>query len=102
MFIDGSLTGVSAVVYVDVNQQNIFRQNLITSKSSLARKNLFIRCLELVAAHVPANLEEKVKTCLNKLNLRKIYAWSDNTKVLHWLKDNRHVIGNTKHRVCKI
>ena len=88
MFNDTSLTGFCAEAYTVVNQQNIFSQNLITTKSRLARKNLSIPRLELVAAHMSANLAENIKICLSKLNIREIYPWSDSTTVLHWLKDN--------------
>ena len=35
-----------------------------------------------------ANLVENVKTCPKKLSVRKMYAWSCSTAVLHWLKNN--------------
>ena len=88
LFSDASLTGVSTVAYAVVNQQNIFSQNLITWKSRLARKKLSRPRLELVVAHMLANLAENAKTCLSKLSVKNIYAWSDSTTVLHWLKDN--------------
>ena len=91
LFSDASLTGVCSVAYAVVNQQNIFSQNLITSKSMLAKKNLSTPRLELIAAHMSANLAENVQTCLNELNVKKImeiYAWSDSTIVLHWLKES--------------
>ena len=49
-----------------------------------------------------ANHAGNLKTCLNKLNVRKLYAWSDNTTVLHWLKgrgDRKTFVSN---RVSKI
>ena len=52
---------------------------------------MFIRYLELVAlvaAHMSENLTGNVKTCLNKLSVRKTYVWTDSTTVLHWLEDN--------------
>ena len=85
LFSDASFTGVCTVAYAVVNQQNVFSQNLITSKSRSARKNSSLPLLELVAVHMSANLAENVKTCLN---YRKIYAGSDSTIVLHWLKDS--------------
>ena len=101
LFSDASLTGVCTVAYIVVNQKNISSQNLITSKSRLARKDLSIPRLELVTAHRSANLAEDVKTCLNKLSVRKIYAWSDSTTVPHWLKDNgeyKTFVGNRVSR----
>ena len=60
LFSDASLTGVCTVAHAVVNQQNIFSQNLMTNKSRLAGKNLSIPCLELGAAHISANLTEKI------------------------------------------
>ena len=64
LFCDGSLTRVCIVPYAVINQQNIFIKNLITSKLRLARKDLFIPCLELLAAHMSANLPENAKLIL--------------------------------------
>ena len=102
LFSDASLTGVSTVAYAVVNQQNIFSQNLITSKSSLERKNLSILRLKLVATHMSANLAENVKTYLSKLSVRKIYAWLDSTIVLYWLKDSGEYKTFVNNRVSKI
>ena len=74
LFSDASLAAVSTVAYAVVNQQNIFSQNLITQKSRLARKKLSIPRLELVAAHMLANLAENVKTCLSKLSVKNMHG----------------------------
>ena len=99
---DASLAGLFTGAYAVVNQENIFSQNLITNKSSLARKNLSIPLLELVAAHVSENLAENLKTCLNKLSVRKMYPWLHSTTVLYWLKDNGEYKTFVSYRVCKI
>ena len=40
-------------------------------------------------AYISPNLEKKnVKTCLNKVTVRKVYGQSDSTTALHCLKDN--------------
>ena len=101
MFSDASLTGLCTVAYAVVNQQKIFSKNLITGKSRLARKKLSTPRLELVAAHISANLAKNVKNCLNKLSVRKIYAWSDSTTVLHWLQDNGEYKTFVSDRVFK-
>ena len=49
-----------------------------------------------------ANLAKNVITCLNKLSVRKIYAWSDSIIFLHWLKDNRKYETFVSNRVSKI
>ena len=48
------------------------------------------------------NLAENVKTCLNKLNVRKLYVWSDSTTVIHWLKDNGEYKTFVSNKVSKI
>ena len=101
MFSDASLTEVFTVTYAIVNQQNKFSQNFITTKSRLARKNLSIPRLELIATHLSENLTENVKTCLNKLSVRKICAWSDSTTVHHWLNNNGEYKTLVSNRVSK-
>ena len=86
-FGDASLTGVCTVAYKVLNHQNVFSQSLITSKSRLARKILSLPRIKFEAAHMTANLKEYVKTCFNKLSVRKIYAWLDITALLYWLKN---------------
>ena len=48
-----------------------------------------------------ANLAENVKTCPNKLSARKVYAWSDSTAVLHWLRYNEKYKTFVSNRVAK-
>ena len=43
-----------------------------------------------------SNLAGNLKCSLSKFNIRKVYAWSDSTVTLHWLKDN----GEYKVFVC--
>ena len=60
-------------------------------------------CLQLVIPHRSANLPENViKTYLNKSSLRKIYARSDSTTVLYWLKGNEVLKTFISNRVSKI
>ena len=53
-------------------------------------------------AHMSANLVENIKTCLSRLSVRKIYAWSGSTTFLHWLRDSREINIFVSHRVSKI
>ena len=73
LFSDARLTGVCTVAYEVVSQQNIFSQNLITSKSRLARK-IISATPRVNSGTMSANRAGNVKTCLNKLNVRKLYA----------------------------
>ena len=60
-------------------------------------------CLQLVIPHRSANLPENViKTYLNKSSLRKIYARSDSTTVLYWLKGNEVLKTFISNKVSKI
>ena len=90
------MDGVCTVAYAVVYQLNKDSQSLIISKSRLAKKNISIPQLELVATHISSNLPGNLKYILSKFNIGEVYAWSDSTVALHWLKDN----GNYKEFVC--
>ena len=70
-------------------QPNKISQGFITSKSRLAKRNLTIPHLELIATQMSVNLSQNIKYALNNQNVRNFYAWSDSAVVLHWLKDKR-------------
>ena len=89
LFSDASICGVCTKAYVVINQPNNINQVSITSKSRLAKRNLTIPHLELIAAQISAILSQNIKNALNNQNVRNFYAWSDSTVVLHWLKDKR-------------
>ena len=55
-FGDASKLGVSAAVYAVVEQESGTTQGLVCAKSRLAKQNLTIPRLELVAAHMATNL----------------------------------------------
>ena len=50
LFSDASINGVCIVAYAVIYQENKISQGLITSKSRLAKRNLTIPRLELIAA----------------------------------------------------
>ena len=89
LFGDASINGVCTIAYAVIYQPNKIGLDLITSKSRLAKINLTIPRLELIAAQMSANLSQNIKNALNNQNVRNFYAWSDSTVVLHWLKDKR-------------
>ena len=80
--------GTCAVAYAVVFQPNGTQQNIIASKSRLAKQKLSIPKLELVATHMAANLADNIKTALANLNIRNAFGWTDSTVVLHWLEKN--------------
>ena len=83
LFSDESINEVCTVPYAVICQPNEISQGLITSKSKLAKRNLTIPRLELIAAQMFANLSQNIKNALNHQNVRNFYAWSDSTVVLH-------------------
>ena len=102
LFSDASIDRVCTVAYAVVYQANKISRNLITSKSRLAKKNISIPRLELIAAHMSSNLAGNLKCSLSKFNIRDVYAWSDSTVTLHWSKDNREYKVFVCNRVAKL
>ena len=47
-------------------------------------------------------MSANLKTCLSKLSVIKIYAWSDSNTVLYWLKDKRKYKTFVSNIVSKI
>ena len=84
-FADASSKGVSAAVYAVVDQVKEKSQGLLTSKSRLAKKNLTIPPLALIATHMATNLLSNAKIALRKYPIRNCYGWSDSTTVLFWM-----------------
>ena len=63
---------------------------MIAAKSRLAKKNLTIRKLELVAAHMAAN------------GIKSVHGRSDSTVALHWIKGGGSYKYFVTNRVRKI
>ena len=84
LFGDASTKGVGAAVYAVVKQPSGSTPGyLVAIKSRLAKKNLSIPCLELVAAHMTTNLLENVCSALPKELQPLKFAWLDSTVALH-------------------
>ena len=102
-FGDASKKGCSAALYAVVKQGEQQEQSLLVSKSRIAKEDLIVPRLELVAAHMVANLLENVQKALERCPITGTYAWSDNTVVLCWIKNTginwKQFIAN---RVAKI
>ena len=41
--------------------------------------------LELISAHMAANLVDDVRRALEGYVVRSVYGWTDRTVVLHWM-----------------
>ncbi|XP_028405771.1 uncharacterized protein LOC114528347 [Dendronephthya gigantea] len=96
-FGDTSSDGTCAAVYTLVHQQSGVNPGLVAAKSRLAKKNLTIPRLELVSAHMAANLIDNVKNALS-YPVTSVFGWLDSTTALYWIKGN----GNYKEFVANI
>ena len=61
-------------------------RGLLAAKSRLAKKGLTIPRLELVSAHMAANLAENVKNALEGQPVRSVHGWLDSTVALHSIR----------------
>ena len=102
-FGDASKKGLCAAVYVVIQQESGVSQRLVTAKSRIAKPNLTIPRLELVAGHMAINLAVNVKNALEGFNVaEKIHCWLDSTVALHWLNDDGEYRQFVTNRVRKI
>ena len=102
-FGDASKQGVCAAVYAVVRQDSGVAQGLVAAKSRLAKVNLTIPRLELVAGHMAVNLAVNVRDALQGLNVAEdIQCWLDSTVALHWLNDNGEYRQFVANRVNKM
>ena len=86
VFGDTSRAGTSAAVYAVVHQASDVNQGILAAKSRLAKKGLAIPRLELVSAHMAANLAENVKNALEGQPVRSVHGWFDRNVALHWIR----------------
>ena len=86
VFGDASGNGVSTAIYTTVTQDSRTSQGLLTAKARLAKKGLTTPRLELVAAHMTADVVDNVKTTLKGYPVKKVYGWLDSSVALCWIK----------------
>ena len=101
-FGDASKTGVAAAVYAVAEQPNGTTQGLVCAKSRLAKRNLTIPRLELVAGHMAIKLATNVERAINQNRVKAVHCWLDSTVALYWINgqgDFRQFVAN---RVAKI
>ena len=102
-FGDASRKGCCAAIYGVVKQGECTSQGLLASKSRIAKKELTIPRLELVGAHMVANLLQNVRTALEGYNITGTFAWSDSTVVLcRIMSTNREWKQFVTNRIVKI
>ena len=102
VFGDTSGQGTSAVVYAVVHQNSGTFSGLVCGKARLAKQNLTIPRLELVSAHMAANLVDNVKTTLEGYPVKSVYGWLDSTVALYWIKGRGSYKQFVTNRVNKI
>ena len=101
-FGDASTHGVGTAVYAVVKQSSGTTQQLVAAKSRLAKRDLSIPRLELVAAHMATNLLVNVCSALPKEPKPLMFAWVDSTVALHWIVGNGTYKQFVANRVAKI
>lgn len=69
---------VSSAVYAVITQACGVSMGLIAAKSRLANRNLTIPRLELIAAHMVANVDN-VRTALKGYPITSVHGWNDST-----------------------
>ena len=104
VFGDSSIMRKCAVAYAVClsSKSNGAQQNIIVSRSRLAKQKLSVPRLKLVATHMAANLVDNIKTALANLNIRNVFGWTDSTVVLQWLEKNWNYNQFLNNRVGKI
>ena len=83
-FGDASIHGVSAAVYAVFQQTQGIMQTR-HCKSGIAKRNLTIPQLELIAEHMAVNLVTNVQKALHTDPVG-IHCWLDSTVALYWIK----------------
>ncbi len=102
-FGDASKKGVCAAVYAVIQQESGSAQALVTAKSRLAKTNLTIPRLELVAGHMAVNLAVNVRNALQGFKIAdELYCWLDSTVALHWLNHDGEYRQFVENRVTKM
>ncbi|XP_046863293.1 uncharacterized protein LOC124457043 [Xenia sp. Carnegie-2017] len=101
-FGDASTQGVGAAVYSVIHQESGTTQILVAGKSRLAKEDLTVPRLELVSAHMAANLLVNVRNALDHLSRPQSFAWLDSTVALHWILGRGQYKQFVSNRVRKI
>ena len=101
-FEDASSSGVSAAIYAVVKQRSGASVGLIVAKSRLAKENLTIPRLELVSAHLAANLADNVRIAQDGYPVKAVYGWLYILVALYWIRGTGTYKQFVSNRVSKI
>ena len=83
-------------------QESGIHQGLLAAKARLAKKGLTMPRLELISAHMTANLVDNVRSALEGYVVRSVYGWTDSTVVLHWIAGQGSYKQFVSNRVAQI
>ena len=101
-FGDASKDGIAAAVYAVVEQASGTTQGIVCSKSRVAKKNLTIPRLELVAGHMVANLVANVEQAIGAEKVKSVHSWLDSTVAMYWINGQGEYRQFVANRVKKI
>ena len=74
----------------------------MAAKAQLAKKGLTMPRLELISAHMAANLVDNVRSALEGYIVRSVYGWTDSIVVLHWIAGQGSYKQFVPNRVAQI
>ena len=72
-FCDSSGKGTAVAVYAVMYQESGIHQSLLAANARLAKKGLTVPRLELISAHMAANLVDHVRSALEGYVVRSVY-----------------------------
>ena len=101
-FDEASKKGVSAAVYAVVEQDQATTRGLVCAKARLAKQNLTIPRLELVAGHIAVNLVTNVEAAIGVEKATEVHCWLDSTVALYWINGRGEYRQFVANRVKKI
>ena len=84
-FADSSITACCAAIYLIMNKNGANVSKLLTAKARIAKPDLSVPRLELVAAQLLTRLLKTVRNALQGWNISATYCWTDSKTVLCWL-----------------
>lgn len=85
MFADASNLACSVTTIAVVEHTSGTVKGLLTSKSRISKRNTSIARLELVGAHMAANMVKNLHNALHRLPIKSTVVWSDSMVALYWV-----------------
>ena len=85
VFANASNLACSAVAIAVFEHSSGKIKGLLTSKSRMSKRNTSIPRLELVGAHMAANMAKNLHNALQRQPIKTIVIWLDSMVVLYWL-----------------